>query len=159
MILVALGTQKFSMDRLVKAADELSITLGEEIFVQKGHSSYVPANCEYKDFVDAAEFQKMINECSLLITHAGVGTIMRGINAKKPVIVVPRLAKYSEHVDDHQVQIAKAFEAKKMVLVCEEVQSLYSAVEQSKSFEFMPYNAPEKQIEDIIDSFVENERI
>ena len=60
MIVVTLGTQRFQMDRLIKAVDELAPTMSEEIFIQTGHSDYVPQHCQYKDFVDAQEFQKMI---------------------------------------------------------------------------------------------------
>ena len=37
MILVTLGTQKFQMDRLVQAVDELAEVVSEEIFVQSGN--------------------------------------------------------------------------------------------------------------------------
>lgn len=37
---------------------------------------------------------------------------MSGLLKGKPVIVVPRLEKYHEHVDDHQQQIAEAFAGK-----------------------------------------------
>ena len=51
MILVTLGTQKFEMNRLVEAVDKLALEIDEEIFIQKGNSTYVPQNCKYKDFV------------------------------------------------------------------------------------------------------------
>ena len=53
--------------------------------------------------------KKKIRECDVLITHSGVATIIAGLKNDKKVIVVPRLAKYGEHVDDHQVQIAESF--------------------------------------------------
>ena len=55
MIFVTLGTQKFQMNRLVKAADELATQISEGIFVQKGWSDYVPKNCQYTDFMDVAD--------------------------------------------------------------------------------------------------------
>lgn len=155
MILVTLGTQKFQMDRLVKAIDELALVIEEDIFIQLGHSTYIPQNCEYQEFVDAVEFQKMIESCSILITHSGVGTIMRGIHAKRPVVVVPRLAKYREHVDDHQVQIACAFEEKGCVLKCEEIEKLQDIIEKARSYSFNPYDMPERNVEDIILNFIQ----
>ena len=156
MILVTLGTQKFQMDRLIQAVDELAESVSEEIFVQTGNSTYVPKHCSSKSFVDAQEFQRRIEECSVLITHSGVGTIMRGIRAGKPVVVVPRLARYHEHVDDHQVQIAEAFASKKCVIYCEELTKLGEAVSKARTYSFSPYNVPKSNVEDIILEFLHN---
>ena len=150
MILVTLGTQRFQMNRLLEAVDRLALDLQEKIFIQTGHSTYIPQNCDYKDFVDAEEFQRMIEGCSVLITHSGVGTIMRGISAGKPVVVVPRLAEFHEHVDDHQVQIAEAFAGKECVLYCEDIERLQETVERARTYPFKPYKAPESKIEDMI---------
>lgn len=154
MIIVALGTQKFQMTRLVRAVDELAADIDEEIFIQIGNTDYEPVNCKAEKFVEGSVFQKMIEECSLLITHSGVGTIMKGINAGKPVVVVPRLARYNEHVDDHQVQIADAFASKNCVIKCEEVSELKDAVNRAWEFCFEPYSEPESKIEDIIIDFL-----
>ncbi len=154
MILVTLGTQKFQMDRLIQAVDKLAETVSEEIFVQSGNSTYVPERCMSQSFVDAQEFQKMIEECSVLITHSGVGTIMRGIHAGKPVVVVPRLAKYHEHVDDHQVQIAEAFASKNCILYCTDLTKLEEVVQKARTYSFSPYHEPKSNVEDIILNFL-----
>lgn len=158
MILVTLGTQKFQMDRLVQAVDELAKNVSEEIFVQTGNSTYVPKYCMAKNFVDAQEFQNMIEECSVLITHSGVGTIMRGIGVGKPVVVVPRLAKYHEHVDDHQVQIAEAFASKGCVLYCADLAKLEETVQKARTHSFSMYHAPKSNVEDIILEFLHNSK-
>lgn len=155
MILVTLGTQKFAMNRLVEAVDKLAAKLEEEVFIQAGNSTYKPVNCRYSQFVDSADFKKMIEECNILITHAGVGSIMTGINAGKPVIVVPRLKQYGEHVDDHQTQIAKAFCDKGCVICCEDVGQLQECIDKVRSgYSFKPYTAPDRKIEDIILGFI-----
>lgn len=154
MIVVTLGTQRFQMDRLIEAVDKIASTMTEEFFIQSGHSTYIPKHCRYQAFVDATEFQDMIQNCSVLVTHAGVGTIMRGINAGKPVVVVPRLAQYHEHVDDHQVQIANAFAGKGCVLHCEDLSDLPQLLEEAPNYPFKPYTAPESKIEDIILNFI-----
>lgn len=154
MILVTLGTQKFQMDRLIQAVDQLAEVVSEEIFVQSGNSTYEPKHCRAQNFVDAQEFQKMIEECSVLITHSGVGTIMRGIRAGKPVVVVPRLAKFHEHVDDHQVQIAEAFASKNCILYCEDLTKLAETVERARTWTFSPYHVPKSNVEDIILEFL-----
>lgn len=155
MILVTLGTQKFPMNRLVKAADALALTVDDDIFIQTGHSTYQPVNCQYRDFVDNNEFQKMIQDCDLLITHAGVGSIMMGNRYQKPIIVVPRLKKFHEHVDNHQEQIAEAFVSKGCVLHCENIDKLGEYVEKAKSYSFLPYEVHGGQIEEIINNFLD----
>ncbi len=154
MIFVTTGSQKFQMNRLIKAVDKLQEEISEEIFVQKGWSDYVPTNCRYIDFLNSEQYEKKIEECSILITHAGVGTIITGINAKKPVIVVPRRNKFLEHVDDHQCQIAKAFESKDCVLRCDDVDKLKECIEKAKIFDFKPYNQRVSNIENTIMNYI-----
>ncbi len=154
MIFVTLGTQKFQMNRLVKAADKLAGEIDEEVFVQTGNSTYKPKKCKYKAFMDPEEYKEKIEKCSCLITHAGVGTIITGVNASKPVIVVPRMAKMKEHVDDHQKEIAEAFSIKGCVLCCESTDRLKEYVEKARSFKFQPYVVHGGNIEDIILGFV-----
>lgn len=154
MIFVTLGTQKFQMNRLIKAVDGLAADLSEEVFVQRGWSDYVPKHCKYADFIDSAEYAKMIADCSMLITHAGVGTIISGINCGKPIIVVPRRNKYAEHVDDHQRQIANAFASKGCVLCCEEVSELGEYIDKARSFDFKPYELRGGNIEETIMRFI-----
>lgn len=154
MIFVTLGTQKFQMNRLVKAADELAGEISEEVFIQKGWSDYVPKNCKYADFIDADEYNKKIAECSVLVTHAGVGTIITGINSEKPIVVVPRKNKYAEHVDDHQCQIARAFSSKGCVLCCEEVSELKDYIDKARTFNFKPYVQSKGSIEETIMRFI-----
>ena len=154
MILVTLGTQKFQMNRLLESVDKMAKDIDEEIFVQRGNSTYEPVNCKYADFVERDEFTEMIQKCSVLITHSGVGSIMTGISANRPVIVVPRLSKYNEHVDDHQKQIAEAFASKKCVFYCKNLKKLPQMVKEARNFQFAPYEVKGGKIEDIILSYI-----
>ena len=141
MIFVVLGTQKFQCNRLLKQIEKLieSGDIDEPVFAQVGHSDYKSKNYEYIDFLDKARFDEKIKECSLLITHSGVGTIIAGIKYRKPVIVFPRLKKYYEHVDDHQMEIARAFSKKEYVLMCREEDNLGELIKNSRIFNFGIY--------------------
>ncbi|SKB64202.1 UDP-N-acetylglucosamine transferase subunit ALG13 [Lachnospiraceae bacterium] len=155
MIFFTLGTQKFQMNRLVQAADDLAKKLDEEIFVQTGHSGYTPVNCDHTQFMNEADYNNRIKNCRILVTHAGVGTIISGLTAGKPVIVVPRLKKFNEHVDDHQLQIAEAFAKKKNVLSCPDVEELEKFIKKAETFSFEPYVVHGGKIEDIVQNFVD----
>ena len=141
MIFVAVGTQKFQLNRLLKAVDDLKGQgrLEDEVFAQTGHSDYAPQNYGYKDFLSREDFQSCIDRCDLLITHSGVATIIAGLKLRKPVVVVPRLAKFSEHVDNHQLQIAESFAQKNLLLMCQDLEHLEGTVEQARNHHFAEY--------------------
>lgn len=145
------------MNRLIKAVDELALSYKEDFFIQRGNSTYVPKNCKYADFMDAEAYNKKISECSVLVTHAGVGTIISGTNVGKPIVVVPRSRRFGEHVDDHQSEIANAFSSKGLVLCCQNIDELGDYIEKARSYDFQPYELKggniEKTIMDYIDIF------
>ena len=136
MIFISVGTQKFSMNRLFEIIDTL-IEQGEiddDVFAQIGYSEYVPRFYKFNRFVDNSTFDKKIRECTLFITHGGVGNIITALKLKKQIIVFPRLSEFGEHVDDHQLQIAEAFETQGYVLVCEKKDELSDKITNAKKF-------------------------
>lgn len=141
MIFIAVGTQKFQLDRLLKMVDELvgKGVITEEVFAQSGNCTYVPKNFKAESFLTKEVFGNYIKNCDLLITHSGVATIIAGLKNQKPVIVMPRLAKYNEHVDDHQVQIANSFKKKNFILKYEENDDFAGLIEQAKNKAFDVY--------------------
>ena len=148
MIFVAVGTQKFPFDRLLKGIDDL-IEQGQleaDVFAQIGHTDYVPKNYQYQNFLSKDDFQSYISNCDLLITHSGVATIITGMKLEKPVVVVPRFASYGEHVDDHQLQIAESFSDKNLVLMCKDVEELAETVQEARTHVFAKYVSQKEQI-------------
>ena len=118
MIFVAIGTQDKSFERLLKIIDEniQNNVINEDVIVQAGYTKYKSDNMQIFDYVSIDDFNKYINECSLFITHGGVGNILSALKANKKVIAVPRLAKYKEHTNDHQLQIVNNFYEKGYIL-------------------------------------------
>lgn len=157
MIFVAVGTQKFQLNRLLKAVDDLIAQgqLSGEVFAQTGHSDYVPQNYEYKDFLSKDDFQSCISRCDLLITHSGVATIIAGLKQGKRVVVVPRLAKFGEHVDDHQLQIAKSFSEKNLLLMCGEQDDLAEVVKRAGTYSFAKYVSQRELVAKTIRDYLE----
>ncbi|MEE1056443.1 MAG: PssE/Cps14G family polysaccharide biosynthesis glycosyltransferase [Acutalibacteraceae bacterium] len=159
MIFVVVGTQKFQLNRLLKEIDS-QIEKGiikEEVFAQIGNSDYKPKYYKFKKFIDKDEFEKIMEECTILITHSGVGTIISGLNHNKPVIVYPRLKKYNEHVDDHQTEIAKSFSEMNYVLLCNEDDDLSNLLKEASKHKFEKYSSRRvdtiKAINKFLDSF------
>lgn len=156
MIFVVLGTQKFQCNRLLKEIDRLveNGKLQEKVYAQRGNSDYVPKHFEFTNFLAKEEFEKKIEESSLLITHSGVGTILAAMNHHKPIIVYPRLKKYKEHVDNHQMDIAKAFSKKNLVLMCSETDDLGQVIEKSKTFTFGTYISQRECVLETIRNYI-----
>ena len=118
MIFLTVGTQ-FPFDRLVKAVDELvgKGLINEEIFGQIGDSAYEPQHFRAVAFLEKNTFDIHLKNASGIIGHAGIGTIRLALDHNKPLLVMPRLARYREVVHDHQVAIAKKFEQQGHILV------------------------------------------
>lgn len=112
MILVTLGTQDKKFYRLLDMVEN-AINNGiirDEVIVQAGYSSdYKSKNMKIFDLIPIDEFNKLIKKCDILITHGGVGSIITGLKENKKIIAIPRLKKYKEHTNDHQVQIIDNF--------------------------------------------------
>ena len=151
MIFVSVGTQKFQMDRLMKQVEKLAVEMPEEKFVvQYGNSNYVPKNCEVHQFMDRDLFEQCMNESDVLILHGGVGTIMQGLHMSKPIVVVPRLKKYGEHVDDHQLEAAWALKTNHCLLICINTRFLGYLVKQARVYDFNPYEEPKHKVEELV---------
>lgn len=156
MIFVAVGTQKFQFDRLLKAIDVLidDGLLDEEVYAQIGYSNHVPEHYHFDKMMDKSKYDSMIKKCDLLVTHSGVGTIVLGLKYSKPVIVVPRLKRYGEHIDDHQIQIADAFSDRNLVLKCEDTEDLIASIKEARSHRFDRYISKNDVVIREIESFL-----
>ena len=111
MIFLTVGTQ-FPFDRLVKSVDkEIGRNgLEEEVFAQIGNSDYRPENFEAVSSIEKEVFDANVSRARAMIGHAGMGTITVALEHGKPLLVMPRLKKYGEVVNDHQLAIAREFE-------------------------------------------------
>ncbi|MFT8757462.1 glycosyltransferase [Leuconostoc pseudomesenteroides] len=107
MIFVTVGTHEQGFNRLVKFMDEYAETTDEEVIIQEGYSSYPAENSTVVDFVSYARMAELISKARIVITHGGPATFLSVIDAGKKPIVVPRMKKFSEHVNDHQLDFAK----------------------------------------------------
>lgn len=135
MIFLTVGTQ-FPFDRLVKAVDKAAGTNGfdEQIVAQIGESSYCPENFEAAHSVEKAVFDQHFSKADSIISHAGMGTITMALDHRKPLLVMPRLKKYGEVVNDHQLVIAKKFEQLGYLLVAYSAEDVPVKMKQLKSF-------------------------
>ena len=103
MIFLTTGTQ-LPFDRLVRAVDEWAELHPEaHVFGQIGATDYRPSNFEWERSISPTQFEARISACETVVAHAGMGTIISGIEWGKRVLVMPRLAEHGEHRNDHQL--------------------------------------------------------
>ena len=152
MIFVTLGSQKFQFDRLLQAVDELKTD--EEIFAQIGYSNYEPQNYEYKKFLDRDEFENVMDKADIVITHGGTGAIIGAVKKGKKVIAVPRLKKYGEHVDDHQLQLVGQFKELNLIYACDEGMELEKALKIVKINDYKTYESNTQTIIKSLEDFI-----
>lgn len=156
MIFITLGSQKFQFNRLLKAVDELieKKIITDEVFAQIGYSDYEPKNYKFKQFLDRDEFADITQKSDIVITHGGTGAIIGAVKQGKKVIAVPRLAKYGEHVDDHQLQLVGQFTEMNLICQCNDCNKLGYALEDVKKTTFEIYESNTETIINSIEKFI-----
>jgi len=160
MIFLTVGTQ-FPFDRLVRVVDEVvgKNVFEEEIFAQIGDSSYQPHNFKAVSLLEKKVFDKRICEASCIISHAGIGTIVIALENNKPLLVMPRLKRYGEVVNDHQLAIANKFEELGHILVAYSEEELPEKLEELRSFHPCPRKNQAEAVAERISKFLNEIRI
>ncbi len=109
MIFVTVGAQ-MPFDRLVRTADTWAAGRDRcEILAQIGSTNYRPKYMDWVDFLDPDAFRQRLFEADVIVTHAGMGTILTSLEFGKPVLVMPRRGDLNETRNDHQFDTTRAF--------------------------------------------------
>ena len=127
MILVTVGTNEAPFDRLLQAVETLSTD--EEIVVQHGSSAIVPANAARTyDFLLFDDLVREMRASRVVVTHAGIGSIMTALSCGRRPVVAARLVAHREAVDDHQLPVARRLVEAGLVTLVEDLSQLEDAV-------------------------------
>ena len=124
-VVVTVGTNEARFDRLVGAAAGLS---GEPVVVQHGASNLRPHGARCVDYLPFDEFDELVRSSRVVVTHAGIGTVAVALAHGRRPVVVPRLRRYGEAVDDHQVFFARRLADAGLVTLVEDVDRLPEVV-------------------------------
>lgn len=159
MIFVTLGTQDKSFHRLLEAIDKAieKEEIKEKVIVQAGHTKYESKNMEIFDLISPDEFSKLIDECDILITHGGVGSILTAVKKGKKVIAAARLKKYKEHTNDHQKQIIKEFEKEGYLVELKDFNQLGKTLKKIEKFKQKKFKSNTKEMIKLIEDLVEED--
>lgn len=155
MILVTLGTQDKEFPRLLEEVEKLidKGIITEEVIAQIGSTNYSSDKMKLIDYLSRNEMLTFIKNAEYIITHGGVGTIIDSLNLGKKVIAVPRLKKYKEHVNDHQLEIVNEFSKLGYIL---DGSNLEQAIFKLDNFIPNKYESNNQNFVKLIDDFIEN---
>ena len=156
MILVILGTQDKQFTRLLEAVDKEieKGTIKDKVVVQAGQTKYESKNMEIFDLVPAPEFEKLMDEADLVITHGGAGSILSAIKKGKKVIAAARLAKYQEHHNDHQKQIIGEFAKLGYIQELKDFNKLGSMIKKIDSFKPKKFESNTQNMIKLIEEYI-----
>lgn len=151
MILVLLGTNPYSFTRLAKAADRYAEKSMEKVFIQLGHTNYLPLSAGYKDFLSKQDIINMIDEAEIVITQGGFGSIADCLRAGKKVVAVPRKPELNES-PDQQEELVRELEKLDRLIGVYDIEELPEAILKAK---FTKFKSGEKPfITDLINNFL-----
>ncbi|WP_157957522.1 glycosyltransferase [Salinicola halophyticus] len=140
MIFLTAGGQ-LPFDRLAEVALEGARSLPEEpVIYQAGPGGTawfehrdVPANLAIEEFMEVGRHRKLMVEARWVVSHAGMGSLLPLLEQARPVLVFPRLKRYREHRNDHQLDTAIAMRERFGLTFYTESQALISQLAQTPS--------------------------
>jgi beta-1,4-N-acetylglucosaminyltransferase len=133
MILVTVGMHSQPFDRLVRAADGLGTIVSEPVLIQRGASCCATTSSQSFDFTDEVNMAAWISRASVVVAHGGAGSILEALGAGKPLVLVPRLKRFDECLDDHQRELvgALADQGRAVAVMDPSAESLREAIEKA----------------------------
>lgn len=123
MIFLTVGTQ-LPFDRLVAAVDAWAGVSRVRVFAQTGAGSYQPRHCEFADYLAPAQADDLFRKADLIVSHAGMGSILTALKYRKRILILPRRASLGEHRNDHQLATARWLGKKPGVFVADETEDV-----------------------------------
>jgi UDP-N-acetylglucosamine transferase subunit ALG13 len=131
LILVTVGTQG-PFDRLVRAVDRWAASSGRsDVLAQIGTQAWRPAHIRWTELLEPAAFREAFEGAELIVSHAGIATLVSALELGKTIVVMPRLARLREHRNDHQVATAEHFCRKHHVRVAASEAEIASTLDES----------------------------
>ena len=149
MIFVTVGTQ-LPFPRLIAEMVNWAGAHNERVVLQTGDTS-VCGTCEAHRSLPSDRFLALMEEARIIVSHAGIGSIIAAKTTGRPIILVPRRADLGEHRNDHQMATATAFEGKLGLRVAWKMDDLSTLLDQ-------PIEAPVAECNPRYDRLVERIR-
>ncbi|MBX0297773.1 PssE/Cps14G family polysaccharide biosynthesis glycosyltransferase [Haloarcula nitratireducens] len=133
MMFVTVGTRPDGFDRLIRQLDSIAVDFDEPIRAQIGAGEYVPENVEWFRFTSEEEIHELYRTATVVIAHAGAGTLLTALSYGKPIVILPRREQHGDHNDDHQTELANALSERAEVFVVHNASELQRAMQKARS--------------------------
>ena len=135
MILLTVGTQ-LPFDRFVKHVDQWAYeNPGVEILAQIADGAYIPKHMQYVDYLNQEKYSSAFNQASVVLAHAGMGSVINSLIASKPVVVFPRKASLGEHRNEHQLATCSKLVNLKGCYIAYEPDELFETLDELSTLE------------------------
>ncbi|ALA88273.1 glycosyltransferase [Stenotrophomonas geniculata] len=150
-IFASVGTQA-PFPRLIDYVSQwLSVNSEAVGYAQSGPSSTAPS-FGGAAMISMPEFSRRISECDVLVTHAGMGNIIRALEEGVPAVIIPRQHRLGEHVNDHQVDTAAEFSMVPGIFVCSSADEFEVAMRKALAHDRGPAKAGSLEKEKLLQS-------
>ena len=150
LIFVTVGNANQGFRRLLGAVEALAGegVFGDDVVMIQAGNNPIPESgrCRYQTFLSNEEFIKAIREATLIICHAGAGSLLHILREGKRPVVMPRQKRYGEHVDDHQMELTRALATEGRVIPAFEPGELAVAIEAARRRNVQPVPAAPSQM-------------
>jgi len=124
LIFITVGTQ-LPFDRLVGTVDQWSSRHPDvEVIVQSGKTKQKFDNCSLIEEISPILWEQYFLRANFIVSHAGMGTILKSLEYSKPLIIMPRQAALNEHRNEHQLATVERFRNFPMIRVANNEQEL-----------------------------------
>lgn len=115
-VVVTVGTERFPFSRALASVQD-ALPSSCDVLWQTGHTSYPDLEGEVRAWFPSPKLNAAVSEADLVITHAGVGSVLMALRSGLHPLIIPRQASLGEHVDDHQVELARYLEERGLATV------------------------------------------
>ncbi|MEO7100878.1 MAG: glycosyltransferase [Luteolibacter sp.] len=140
MIFVTVGSD-IPFDRLIRAVDRWARENNRhDVFAQIGRGGWEPEFIPFSALLEPTEFKERLASCSIVVGHAGMGTILSALQSSKPILVMPRRGALGETRNDHQMGTAR------QLLEIGKVNVAFDEEELSKSLDQLGELTPKERI-------------
>ncbi len=132
---VTVGTDHHPFDRLIGWINDWlgqHQALASEFFVQSGSARLRPA-CAGATFLQAGQLDRLLDGADVIICHGGPGSIADAWQRGRMPIVVPRLRRLGEVVDDHQVDFCRKLADLRRVRLAEDYAVLAGLLDEASA--------------------------
>lgn len=135
MIFLTVGTT-FPFDRLVRAVDEAveANVITMPVFAQIGQADYKPRHMEYASALEKRAFDKRVDEADFVISHADIASLLIALEQRKRLLVMPRMRRYKEAINDRQLVTARRFAELGHVLTAYDCDELPQRLREMETF-------------------------